>query len=178
MECLPWPHCSEMAGAFSYRVLTPENAAAWHALLLEGTRDFPIGFLLSHEEAVATSAARQREILEAGTLRGVFGGAEMVGFCGFRRQAMARTRHRAEVGPFFVTAAHQGRGLARAMMDGVCAEARAVGVVQLELQVDVDNARAIAFYKRYGFERMGTLKDSVLIEGQLYSDHLYRLRLG
>lgn len=48
--------------------------------------------------------------------------------------------------------AHQGSGLAAALMDG----AKAVAPAGLTLDVNADNARAIAFYRRQGFATTGT----------------------
>ena len=48
---------------------------------------------------------------------------------------------------------------------------------QLELFVDTENLRAIAFYERFGFERIATHKDSVRINGVSRDDYFYTLRL-
>lgn len=136
---------------FRYAVLDASHGEAWKALHLQGVRDFPIGFLLTLAEAEATSPERCREILEAGQIRGLFDSAALVAFCGFRRQRLALTRHRAEIGPFFVARSHHGHGAAQALMRGVIEEATTLGVGQLELSVDTENARAIRFYgKRPG----------------------------
>ena len=91
-----------------------------------------------------------------------------VGFCGYRPQHLKRTRHRGEIGPFFVTRRYQGSGAAAVMMAGVIEEARANGLAQLELFVDTENSRAIAFYERFGFERIATHSDGVRIENDVH----------
>lgn len=48
--------------------------------------------------------------------------------------------------------AHQGSGLAGALMDA----AKATAPAGLSLDVNTDNARAIAFYRRQGFDKTGT----------------------
>lgn len=166
-----------MSVAFEYKVLAPEHAAAWHALRVIGARDFPMGFLRTVAESEAGGVARGAEILAGGTLRGVFVGVELVGFCGYRRMQLERIRHRVEIGPFFVASEWHGRGAAAAMMQGVIAEARAAGLAQVELIVDTENLRAIAFYERHGFVRAGTHLDSVRIDGVSKDDHFYRLVL-
>ena len=162
---------------FSYKTLTSEHAEAWQMLRLEGARDFPMGFLVTIEETAATSLDRCREILGYGTSRGVFDGAKLVGFSGYRRERLERTRHRADIGPFFVTRDYQGTGAAQTMMQGIIKEARELGIEQLELFVDTENHRAIAFYERQGFERVATHPDGVRIDGKPRNDHFYRLRL-
>ena len=163
---------------FSYKTLTSEHADAWQMLRLEGARDFPMGFLVTVEETAVTPPERCRQILDFGTTRGVFEGARLVGFCGFRPERLERTRHRAEIGPFFVTKDLQGHGAAQVLMQGVLNEAKEGGIEQLELFVDSENHRAIAFYERQGFERVATHPDGVRIEGQPRNDYFYRLRLS
>lgn len=46
----------------------------------------------------------------------------------------------------------RGRGMARALMDDVVAEAERLGAPDLWLEVAVTNAPAIALYRDYGFE--------------------------
>lgn len=164
-------------GDYLYKALGPEHADEWQALRIEGARDFPMGFLVTLEETTSVGPDRCRDILGFGATRGVFLNETLTGFCGYRRQSLERIRHRAEIGPFFVTRPHQGQGAAKAMMSGVVAEARDSGVAQLELFVDTDNLRAIAFYEQQGFRRVATHRDSVRIEQQPRDDIFMTLRL-
>ena len=163
---------------FRYANLTSEHAEEWQILRLGGVRDFPLGFLITVEEAAATSIERCRQILDFGASRGVFEGERLVGFCGYRPERLERTRHRAEIGPFFVAGSHQGSGAARILIQGVIEEARERGIEQLELFVDTENHRAIAFYERQGFERIALHPDGVRIDGMPRDGYFYRLRLG
>lgn len=163
---------------FNYKTLASEHAEEWHALRLDGTRDFPLGFLLTVEETAATPIERCREILDTGTLRGVFEAGKLVGFCGYRSQRLERTRHRAEIGPFFVASDYQGSGAAQVLIQGVVNEARESGIAQLELFVDTENDRAIAFYERQGFERIAIHPDGVRIDGVPRDGYFYRLSLS
>ena len=161
---------------FCYAALTRENAEQWQSLRLEGVRDFPIGFLVTEEEAATTSVERAAGILAAGSTRGVFSRETLAGCCGFRRSQLERMRHRAELGPFFVSARFQGTGAAGVLMSGVIEEARAAGVEQLELFVDTENSRAIRFYQRFGFRQAAIFIDSVRIDGQSRNDDFMTLR--
>ncbi|WP_321341460.1 GNAT family N-acetyltransferase [uncultured Cohaesibacter sp.] len=163
--------------SFIYETVTPDHASDWRELRLEGVRDFPLGFLLTVEEAAAVDIDQCRDNLKSGTTRGVFSGAKLVGYCGYRPQELTRTKHRAEIGPFFVSQMYQGKGAANVLMRGVIDEARNSGLEQLELYVDTENFRAIAFYERLGFERVATIKDGVRIMGQSRDDYFYTLRL-
>ena len=163
--------------SFTYHTISPSHAPDWRALRLEGVRDFPLGFLVTEEETAAAGVDRCREILNAGTMRGVYRDTKLVGFCGYRPQCLMQTKHRAEIGPFFVSKSHHGTGAANVLMRGVIEEARGNGIEQLELFVDTENYRAIKFYERFGFERVATHFDGVRIMGQSRDDHFYTLRL-
>ena len=102
----------------------------------------------------------------------------MIGFCGFRQESLERTRHRAELGPFFVTSKYHGSGAAMTLMEEIIDEAVELNVEQLELFVDTENFRAIQFYEKLGFERIATHPDGVRIDGISRDDHFYRLRLN
>ena len=54
-----------------------------------------------------------------------------------------------------VVPAHQRRGHARAMLDRLVGEARALGALRVWLEVRVSNERAQQVYRRYGFREVG-----------------------
>jgi ribosomal protein S18 acetylase RimI-like enzyme len=60
-----------------------------------------------------------------------------------------------ELARFYVDQAHHGRGIAQALMTAVYANARALGGTRLWLGVWERNFRAIAFYRKCGFEKCG-----------------------
>ncbi|CUH76914.1 GNAT family N-acetyltransferase [Tropicibacter naphthalenivorans] len=162
--------------AYAYRSLTELDAAPWQELRMEGVRLFPMGFLTTEAEAEATYD-QARWILGQGNNRGVFDGPALVGLAGLRRGGLSRIAHSAEIGPFYVTPPHQGQGAARALMDGIIAEARETALGLLTLHVDSRNARAIRFYERCGFARVATVPDTVRIDGEPCADHIYHLSL-
>ena len=65
-----------------------------------------------------------------------------------------KVKHRAEFG-ISILSAYWGLGLGKALA-GACIQcAKDAGYVQLELNVAADNERALALYKRLGFEEYG-----------------------
>ena len=66
------------------------------------------------------------------------------------------SRPATELRQFYVLKPWHGRGISKALMDWVLAEARRSGAEELYLSVFVDNHRARRFYARYGFEQVGT----------------------
>ena len=60
-----------------------------------------------------------------------------------------------EIARFYVDQSHHGRGIAQTLMAALEAEARALGATRLWLGVWERNFRAIAFYQKCGFEKVG-----------------------
>jgi putative acetyltransferase len=85
------------------------------------------------------------------------------GLAGLNRNTIPRARAHAELGPSYVVPdAQGGGGVAAGLMAALLAYAEAQGIGQLDLNVNVENARAIAFYTRYGFVEAGRVPKSIL----------------
>lgn len=94
-------------------------------------------------------------------------GEEVVGNAGLH--AVGKTPRRAHVMHvgMAVPAAWQGKGVGGALMQAIVDLAdNWLNVFRLELTVYVDNERAIALYRKFGFEMEGTLKAYALRAGQ------------
>ena len=90
--------------------------------------------------------------------------------------AALRRRHAAMIG-ISVIAEAQGRGVGTALMRALCDYAdRWMGVLRIELTVYDDNARAIALYRKFGFEIEGRHRGYALRDGR-YVDALTMARL-
>src|SRR5262245_47247267 len=73
--------------------------------------------------------------------------------------------------------AFAGRGAGRALLAAILEKAdRWLNLKRVELAVYVDNARAIALYERFGFEREGLLRRYAFRDGD-YADALSMARL-
>ena len=93
-------------------------------------------------------------------------GGELVGSAGMHPVGPSpRRRHVMAIG-ISVRADAQGQGVGSALMQAMCDYAdRWIGLLRLELSVYVDNERAIALYRRFGFEVEGRLRGYVLRDG-------------
>jgi putative acetyltransferase len=102
---------------------------------------------------------------------------KVVGNIGLHREIPHRRNHAASIG----MAVHDdfaGRGVGSALMGAVVDLAeRWWGVRRLELSVYADNARAIALYERFGFEREGLFKAYAWRDGE-FVDSLAMARLS
>jgi putative acetyltransferase len=87
-----------------------------------------------------------------------------------------RRRHVAMLGISVIPEA-QGRGVGSALMQALCDYADRWGhVLRIELTVFTDNHRAIALYRRFGFEEEGVHRAYALRDGA-YADVLAMARL-
>lgn len=105
------------------------------------------------------------------------GAMEVVGTAGLHPAGPAvRRRHAMHLG-ISVAGQAQGQGVGSALMQALCDYADRWGhVLRLELTVFVDNERAIALYRRFGFEREGVHRGFALRDGA-YVDVVSMARL-
>ncbi len=87
----------------------------------------------------------------------------------------SRYRHRAGVA-IALFQAYTGLGIGRAMMEALLAIAREHGIEQVELEVVADNARAIALYKKLGFEVYGTMPRNMKYLDGTYADVYWMMK--
>ncbi len=80
---------------------------------------------------------------------------EVMGFYKAQRH-LGRAAHVAYLGTLAVAPEAQGCGIAGSMLKDALTRLRSAGVTRVELTVEADNPRAIAFYERLGFIHEGT----------------------
>ena len=85
--------------------------------------------------------------------------------------AKSRERHRAMLG-ICLLRAYWGRGVGSRMLETALDMARSAGFLQLELEVDAENGRAIGLYKRFGFQEYGRLTNAIRRDGQFFDEIL------
>ena len=90
--------------------------------------------------------------------------------------APSRYRHRASVG-IALFQAYTGMGIGRKMLELLCEIAKEKGIEQLELEVVADNDRAIALYKKIGFEKMGTFPHNMKYKDGTYADAYWMVKI-
>ena len=81
-----------------------------------------------------------------------------------------------ELNRIYVVAEWQGRGVARALMERALADARRAGCDRLWLGVWEHNPKAMAFYRKLGFEVVGT--QAFMLGGERQRDLVMSVGLG
>ena len=99
-----------------------------------------------------------------------FEGSTLLGYVEAVGGRYRRNRHCAHV-VIGVREAAGGRGVGTALLEALSAWARSRGVHRLELTVMAHNARAIALYRKCGYEVEGTRRASLRLDGA-YVDEL------
>ena len=96
---------------------------------------------------------------------------EIVGNAGMHSNPNPRRAHAMHIG-MTVRSEHSGKGVGSALMQAVCDTAdKWLNVTRLELTVYTDNERAIALYRKFGFEREGTHRGYALRDGHYVDAH-------
>src|SRR5262245_64683621 len=96
-----------------------------------------------------------RNLLESGDFFVYEVEGTVVGFCKATRLP-GRSSHVVHLGPLAVSPEFHGSGYAAAMLQEVLTHLEQSGdVLRIELLVEADNPRGIAFYRKLGFEQEG-----------------------
>lgn len=161
------------------RRLESSDAAAYRTLRLDALREFPSAFSSSYEEECDTPLAIIAERLARGSGRDLFGafhGDELVGMVVVARESGIKLRHKACIRGMVVSAACQGKGVGRQLLERALAcVATMDGVRKVTLSVTGGNAPAIALYTSAGFEPFGCEQGATLVDGVLYDELLMAL---
>lgn len=96
---------------------------------------------------------------------------QLVGFLNAMGGQANRQRHSTTLA-LAVRRAHWGSGIASAMLAEALAWSRQVGLVRVELTVHTTNVRAIAVYRRVGFQVEGVRRRSLFVADRYVDEYL------
>lgn len=153
-----------------FRWLGENDLAQWRVLRSEALRLYPEAFLTTLEDFQNQSDESVASLLGKGTLLGAFESGRLRAASAFLQLNKAQTRHRAELGAFYVSQSRHRSGLADTLMQKLIVYAQKEAVRQLELYVWDGNPRAIRFYERHGFTEVDRLPNAVIVEGEARDD--------
>jgi ribosomal protein S18 acetylase RimI-like enzyme len=151
--------------SIQYRDAVGADAAAL-AAFAEATFTATFGHLYPPQDLAAFVTEKYRapiiaaELADAETrYRLALRGDAIVGYCKMGAVDMdVDATEAVELHRLYVDAGAKGSGIAQALMDEALAWARGRGAKAMYLSVWENNARAQAFYRRYGFEHIGEHK--------------------
>jgi ribosomal protein S18 acetylase RimI-like enzyme len=156
------------------RLLTPEEAALYRDIPLEGLRQDPdaFGSTFAHENAMTLSSFAERIV--KGNVFGAFGSDELLGVAGYWPQEGAKERHKATLWGMYVRASARGQHLGERLIEAVVAHA--TGRVELlQLGVATGNEAALRLYIKTGFSEYGREMKALKQDGR-YIDEILMVR--
>lgn len=161
--------------------LTPQHSSAYHTLRLAGLAEQGLAFGASPLEEAQLSAEQQATRLENTARQAVFGafiGDDLLAVVGFARETLQKLSHKGLVWGMYCAPQARGQGVAKALLQTLCAHARAQdGVRQLNLCVNVEQEAAIRLYQGLGFQIFGREEDSICMDGRMYAEFHMVLKL-
>jgi len=157
------------------RRLTPSDAAAHRALMLEAYERHPDAFTSSTSERARLPLSWWAERLPPGenadsVVIGAFdddGG--LVGAAGLNIEGRIKSRHKAVLFGMYVAPQARSHGMGRQLVDAILSEARArPGLRVVQLTVTQGNDAAQGLYERCGFSSFGVEPMAVFVDGRFY----------
>ncbi len=148
------------------RALEPPDAPAYRTLRLRGLREHPDAFTSSFEEENTRPPADAAQRLGPASptrMWGAFEGGELTGVFGWSREPRIKNRHKAVLVGMYVAPEFSGRGIGRALVGAVLADARQAGIELAVLTVTAGNDRARALYAQAGFQTIGIEPDAIRV---------------
>jgi ribosomal protein S18 acetylase RimI-like enzyme len=160
------------------RRLTHDDAAAYRALRLRSFREHPEAFTTSYEELEQQPLADSEKRMSAAHIKfwGAFEDGRLVGYVGLERETRTKCRHKATLVSMYVAPEFAGRGIGRALVEALLAQARADGLQLIVLTVTDGNDKAAQLYERCGFRSFGVEPHAIQVDGRFFGkNHMYLL---
>ncbi|CAA2100065.1 Mycothiol acetyltransferase [Variovorax paradoxus] len=157
------------------RLATPEDLVSVHALYMH---EKVVPFLGYDPMPLEEFRPIYRDLVDSGCFHIYEHDGRLAGFYRATRYP-GRVQHVACLGTLAVDPAFHGQGIALAMVTEAIDALKAAGVKRIELFAESDNAPALRFYEKLGFEREGTLRKFYKRAGDAdyIDDHLMALLL-
>jgi ribosomal protein S18 acetylase RimI-like enzyme len=158
------------------RLLTPDDADTWKEVRLRMLKADQENFLTRYEDWVTRPMEDWRLGLETSSYVAAFDDGRVVGAMGLAPGSGA-ARHRATLIAVWLAPEWRGSGKADAMLRQLTDVAKDRGFSQIELHVLAENTRAIGFYERNGFQRIGFIPRALMHHGSYFDELIMVLML-
>lgn len=165
-----------------YRILTPDDGAAWRNIRLEALENDPEVFGASVEahHKLTDDEIRSRLALDMAErfVIGAFADGELIGTAGFVREPGLKERHKGRVWGVYLRASHRGSGAGRQMMTLLLGHARKIeGLEQINISVAATQVAATALYRSLGCVSYGCEPRGLKVNGRYIDEEHLVLRL-
>ena len=144
-----------MPGPLDIRRLAAGDTAVWREIRLAALQGSPEAFSSNYETEAARPLEAFAERLETSVVLAACREARIVGVAGLAPRPGTKERHRGFLWGMYVRPEARRLGAAGLLLDAILAEA-SKRFEQIELDVAAGNSAALALYKKFGFERLGT----------------------
>lgn len=173
----------DTAATLDIRILSKDDAPAYHRLRLEGLREAPTAFGSSYKEEVGFSPAQVEARLTANLPHiatfGAFLDGVLVGIATHVGNTRLKTRHKSGLAGMYVTGSARGHGIGRRLVDAVIAHARTLpDVEEIAVTVTVGNEGARRLYLSTGFEPVAVMPHDLKVDSQYYDMEWMEQRLS
>ena len=157
------------------RELLDSDGSEYRTLRLRALREHPAAFASSYElnrdrpvEAFADRLRKTSDSPDAFIL-GCFAEGSLVGTIGLQREEGLKRMHWAWIFGMHVAVEHQGKGYGRALLGAALERARQMpGLELVSLRVERTNEPAKGLYASAGFERYGTERRALFVDGEYF----------
>lgn len=158
------------------RKLTPDDAAPYHELRLEGLRKYPYAFGESQSEFEVRTIEEIAEMIPAdpdsteGFILGAFDEQNsLIGIVSLSRNSFKKRAHKAVLWGMYIRTEYHRKGIGAKLVEQLVALARQFkDLEQIELTAATNNERAIQFYESLGFRSFGREPRALQIDGKYY----------
>jgi ribosomal protein S18 acetylase RimI-like enzyme len=153
------------------RLLTPDEAALYRDIRLEGLRHDPDAFSSTFERESAMPLAWFAERIVKGNVFGAFANGTLAGVAGYWPRSGVKVSHKAGLWGMYVRASARKLGLGQRLMEAVVNHA--TGRVELlQLGVASDNEAACRLYRKMGFSEYGREMKALKQDGRYFDEIL------
>jgi ribosomal protein S18 acetylase RimI-like enzyme len=153
--------------------LNKEHAKTYRELRLKGLMEAKEAFGSSYEEESLLPLSHYENQLDDpnNTILGAWSNEKLVGILLMRRSNHMKTKHNGHLHAMYVDYDYQKQGIGKSLLEKMMSIAKDIGIINIFLTVTKTNNEAIRLYESVGFQRYGTEKREIMIDGK-YLDSL------
>ncbi len=164
-----------------YRPLESGDYEAFCTIRNQALETFPMAFAATPSEEFPKQKQRYDNTMKSqyNFIMGAFKGQELIGMAGFVKEYWAKTKHKGIIWGLFVLPKHMGNGIGSKLLKSTVEKAFTnEGLQQILLSVVNDNDKALALYKKAGFEPYGIERKALKVnEHWLDEIHMIKYKL-